>query len=226
MLDADLVARARRKGRTRSDDRAARRQTRRRSASRSPSRRRTIRRRSSTRISSNNASTCCRTKSPRRRRRCRPSHALVRERDASLEAKDARLQGVDEKVARTGQHDRVDAEAAEGSRLQDRFHDRRLAGADAKANAAREEVAKQIAANQALQRNLAQVGTTRRVLSTRSRNRATPRRPTQAQAQERDVAVDERDARRARLDTKCANRPNDRVAAGTCWLRATTKWKH
>ncbi len=82
------------------------------------------------------------------------SHALVRERDAALEAKDARLQTVDEKLREQG-----NTLASMQKLLKDRDFKidsltADLAGAEAKATAAREEVAKQIAQNQALQRSL------------------------------------------------------------------------
>jgi chromosome segregation ATPase len=117
------------------------------------------------------------------------SHALVRERDAALEAKDARLSSVDEKLREHGNtiasmqkllKDRdfkIDSMAAD------------LAGAEAKANASREEVAKQIAQNHALQRNLSKWEQRVSVLSTALAESGNAAQATQAQAHERDAAV-------------------------------------
>ena len=82
------------------------------------------------------------------------SHALVRERDAALEAKDARLSTIDEKL-----REQSNTVASMQKLLKDRDFKidsitADLAGAEAKATAAREEVAKQLAQNQALQRSL------------------------------------------------------------------------
>ena len=134
------------------------------------------------------------------------SHALVRERDAAMEAKDARLQGVDEKLREQGNtmasmqkllKDRdfkIDSMAAD------------IAGFEAKANAAREEVAKQIAANHALQRSVGKweqrVGTLTAALAESGNTAQANAQANQAQAQERDVAVEERDARLRDIDTK------------------------
>ncbi len=123
------------------------------------------------------------------------SHALVRERDAALEAKDARLLSVDEKLREQG-----NTMASMQKLLKDRDFKidslvADLAGAEAKANAAREEVAKQIATNHGLQRNLAKweqrVGT----LTTALAESGNAAQANQAHAHERDVAVEERDAR-------------------------------
>jgi chromosome segregation ATPase len=130
------------------------------------------------------------------------SHGLVRERDAAMEAKDARLQGVDEKLREQG-----NTMASLQKLLKDRDFKidslvADLAGAEAKANAARDEVAKQIAANHALQRNLGkweQRVTTLQAALAESGNAA---QANQAQAQERDVAVEERDARLRDIDAK------------------------
>jgi chromosome segregation ATPase len=82
------------------------------------------------------------------------SHALVRERDAALEVKDARLSTIDEKL-----REQSNTVASMQKLLKDRDFKidsmtADLAGAEAKAAAAREEVAKQLAQNQALQRSL------------------------------------------------------------------------
>ena len=129
------------------------------------------------------------------------THALVREREASLEAKDVRLQSVDEKLREQGNtlasmqkllKDRdfkIDSMAAD------------IAAADAKAVAAREDLTKQVAQNQALQRNLAKWEQRVDVLSHALTESGNAAQATQAEAQEREAAVGERDARLRELET-------------------------
>ncbi len=129
------------------------------------------------------------------------THALVRERDASLEAKDARLQSVDEKLREQG-----NTLASMQKLLKDRDFKidsmtADIAAADAKAVAAREELAKQVVQNQALQRNLAKWEQRVGVLSNALTESGNAAQATQAQVQEREAAVGERDVRVRELET-------------------------
>lgn len=123
------------------------------------------------------------------------AHALVRERDAALEAKDVRMQTVDEKLREQG-----NTLASMQKLLKDRDFKidsltADVAGADAKAAAAREELAKQIAQNQAQQRSLAKWEQRVGVLNNALAESGNVAQATQAQVQERDAAMGERDAR-------------------------------
>ncbi len=123
------------------------------------------------------------------------AHALVRERDAALEAKDVRMQTVDEKLREQG-----NTLASMQKLLKDRDFKidsltADVAAADAKAMAAREELAKQIAQNQAQQRSLAKWEQRVGVLSNALTESGNVAQATQAQVQERDAAMGERDAR-------------------------------
>ena len=123
------------------------------------------------------------------------THALVRERDASLEAKDLRLQTVDEKLREQG-----NTLASMQKLLKDRDFKidsltADVTAADAKAVAAREDLAKQVAQNQALQRSLAKWEQRVGVLSNALTESGNAAQATQAQVQERDAAMGERDAR-------------------------------
>ncbi len=123
------------------------------------------------------------------------SHALVRERDATLEAKDLRLQTVDEKL-----REQSNTVASMQKLLKDRDFKidamvADMAAAEAKLVAAREEVAKHVAQNAALQRNLVKWEQRVGVLSNALTESGNAAQATQVQAQERDAAVGERDAR-------------------------------
>ncbi len=123
------------------------------------------------------------------------THALVRERDATLEAKDLRLQTVDEKL-----REQSNTVASMQKLLKDRDFKidalvADLAAAEAKQVAAREEVAKHVAQNAALQRNLVKWEQRVGVLSTALTESGNAAQATHAQAQERETAVSERDAR-------------------------------
>ena len=155
------------------------------------------------------------------------SHALVRERDAAMEAKDVRLHAVDEKLREQG-----NTIASMQKLLKDRDFKidsltADLAGAEAKADAARDEVAKQIAAES---RAAAQPGKwEQRVgeLSNALTESGNAAQANQAQAQERDVAVEERDARLRDIDTTVREQAEQiAIAAESDLAPATTKWKH
>lgn len=129
------------------------------------------------------------------------THALVRERDASLEAKDLRLQTVDEKLRELG-----NTLASMQKLLKDRDFkidtlSADVAAADAKAIAAREEMTKQVAQNQALQRNLAKWEQRVGVLSNALTESGNVAQATQAQVQERDAAMGEREAQLRETET-------------------------
>ena len=134
------------------------------------------------------------------------SHGLVRERDATLEAKDVRLSSVDEKLREHG-----NTIASMQKLLKDRDFTidsltADLAGAEAKADAAREEVAKQIAHNHSLQRNLSKWEQRVGVLSTALTESGNAAQATQAQAHERDAADEERSVRLRDTDAKLHER--------------------
>ncbi len=129
------------------------------------------------------------------------THALVRDRDASLEAKDLRLQTVDEKLREQG-----NTLASMQKLLKDRDFKidtltADVAAADAKAIAAREEMTKQVAQNQALQRNLAKWEQRVGVLSNALTESGNVAQATQAQVQERDAAMGEREAQLRETET-------------------------
>src|SRR4029453_9044702 len=122
------------------------------------------------------------------------THALVRERDASLEAKDLRLQTVDEKLREQG-----NTLASMQKLLKDRDFKidsltADIAAADAKATAAREEMTNRAEQNQALHGNVAKWEQRVGGLSTALAESGNVAQGSQAQVQERDVAIDEREA--------------------------------
>ncbi len=163
-------------------------------ASRSPSTLRITRRRSSTRINSNSASTCCRTKSPKRRRHYRPHMHSCASATQRWKQKTSACKPSTRNCA-----NRATRVASMQKLLKDRDFKidsltADIAGADAKATAAREELAKQIAQNQALQRSLAKWEQRVGVLTNALTESGNVAQATQAQVQERDAAMGERDA--------------------------------
>ncbi len=130
------------------------------------------------------------------------SQALVRERDATIEAKDARLLSIDEKLREQG-----NTIASMQKLLRDRdskidMLTTGLGGAEAKASAARDEVANELARSQALKHDLSQSEQRIAELNAALAQSSSAAQATQVEAQQRGAAVEERNAQLQETDTK------------------------